>query len=194
MAATLDDLRAIERLVGALPPEKLAELANIPAIKQRLGKWQPNPGPQTDAYYSKADCLLFGGQPGGGKAVATNTDIPTPYGFTSMGEIEVGDQVIDRDGVPCNVVAKSDILYEETYRLVFSDGSEILAGADHQWITTTRVERQRALKCTEKWRARRRATRPRRGTGKRPDLALRNTAWAKPQNPPTSGIRTTQEI
>ena len=27
----------------------------------------PNLGPQTDAYHSKADCLLFGGEPGGGK-------------------------------------------------------------------------------------------------------------------------------
>ena len=31
-------------------------------------KWLPNPGPQTDAYFSEADCLLFGGEPGGGKS------------------------------------------------------------------------------------------------------------------------------
>lgn len=31
-------------------------------------KWLPNPGPQTDAYYSKADILLYGGEPGGGKS------------------------------------------------------------------------------------------------------------------------------
>lgn len=30
-------------------------------------KWQPNPGPQTDAYESEADVLLYGGEPGGGK-------------------------------------------------------------------------------------------------------------------------------
>lgn len=39
------------------------------ALKARGGlKWIPNPGPQTDAYYSKADCLLYGGEPGGGKS------------------------------------------------------------------------------------------------------------------------------
>jgi hypothetical protein len=31
-------------------------------------RWVPNPGPQTDAYFSKADVLLYGGEPGGGKS------------------------------------------------------------------------------------------------------------------------------
>jgi hypothetical protein len=29
-------------------------------------EWKPQPGPQTLAYYSEADDLLYGGQPGGG--------------------------------------------------------------------------------------------------------------------------------
>lgn len=31
-------------------------------------KWVPNPGPQTDAYFSEADEIFFGGQAGGGKS------------------------------------------------------------------------------------------------------------------------------
>lgn len=31
-------------------------------------KWVPTIGPQSDAYHSKADVLLFGGEPGGGKS------------------------------------------------------------------------------------------------------------------------------
>jgi hypothetical protein len=68
MTATAADLAALERLIGALPKEKIEELANLPGVKERLGKWQPNPGPQTEAYYSLADCLLYGGEPGGGKS------------------------------------------------------------------------------------------------------------------------------
>ena len=30
-------------------------------------RWVPSPGPQTEAYFSKADILLYGGEPGGGK-------------------------------------------------------------------------------------------------------------------------------
>ncbi len=48
--ATLADLQAIERLIGALPAEQKQALASLPQVQERLGKWQPNPGPQTKAY------------------------------------------------------------------------------------------------------------------------------------------------
>ncbi len=67
MTATLADLQALERLIGALPDDQRKALAALPAVQSRVGRWQPNPGPQTAAYYSKADVLLYGGQPGGGK-------------------------------------------------------------------------------------------------------------------------------
>ena len=67
-AATLADLQALERLIGSLPADKVKALAEIPAIKARLAKWQPNPGPQTAAYNCEADELLFGGEAGGGKS------------------------------------------------------------------------------------------------------------------------------
>src|SRR5690606_31599212 len=66
--ATVADLKALERLIEALPAESRRKLAEIPAIKARLSRWQPNPGPQTEAYYSEADELLYGGQAGGGKS------------------------------------------------------------------------------------------------------------------------------
>ena len=31
-------------------------------------RWVPNPGPQEQAYFSEADVLLYGGEPGGGKS------------------------------------------------------------------------------------------------------------------------------
>ena len=65
--ATLDDLRAVERLLGGLSPEALNKLTNLPPIKEKLKHWKPNPGPQTQAYYCEADELFYGGQAGGGK-------------------------------------------------------------------------------------------------------------------------------
>ena len=54
----------------AMPPEKLQKAAQHLALhKAKLGKkWTPNPGPQTDAYFSEAHVLLYGGEPGGGKS------------------------------------------------------------------------------------------------------------------------------
>jgi hypothetical protein len=56
--------------VTGLPPESRAQLAEkVLAAKEKAGrKWTPNPGPQTEAYFSQADCLLYGGEPGGGKS------------------------------------------------------------------------------------------------------------------------------
>lgn len=62
MATVLDDLLA---RVGGLPQEKVADL--IEASRSLDFRWTPNPGPQTDAYFSAADILLYGGQAGGGK-------------------------------------------------------------------------------------------------------------------------------
>jgi hypothetical protein len=52
----------------ALPKETQEQLANIALGATTSMKWKPNKGPQTDAYLSEADCLLYGGEPGGGKS------------------------------------------------------------------------------------------------------------------------------
>jgi hypothetical protein len=60
----LDELLA---RLNALPEEqrKAHQEETIEATKEL--KFIPNPGPQTEAYFSKADILLYGGEPGGGK-------------------------------------------------------------------------------------------------------------------------------
>ncbi len=69
-----------------------------------------------------------------GKQLALDTPIPTPTGWKQMGELTVGDQVFDETGHPCRVLALSDIDdTEQAYRLVFRDGSSIVAGERHLW-------------------------------------------------------------
>jgi len=53
--------------LGALP-EGARQRAEDEALEATRGRlWVPNPGPQTEAYFSEADELLYGGEPGGGK-------------------------------------------------------------------------------------------------------------------------------
>ena len=69
-----------------------------------------------------------------GKQLALDTLIPTPDGYTTMGEIAVGDTVFDENGNTCRVVAKSKPDFDEqAYRITFKDGQTIDAGARHQW-------------------------------------------------------------
>lgn len=73
---------------------------------------------------------------GNGKALALNTPIPTPVGWTTMGDLAPGDLVFGPDGRPCRVVATSGVMDDRPcYRLTFSDGDSIVADGEHLWRT-----------------------------------------------------------
>lgn len=60
----LDD---ILRRLSALPPEDREAVEQEALEATKTLKFIPSPGPQTEGYFCKADVLLFGGNPGGGK-------------------------------------------------------------------------------------------------------------------------------
>ncbi len=93
-------------------------------LDQMLAGLQPN------ALY------VIGARPAMGKALGLDTPLPTPGGWTTMGDVEVGDQVFDESGSPCNVTYKSPIFTDhECFEVEFDDGSVIVADAEHQWFT-----------------------------------------------------------
>ena len=67
------------------------------------------------------------------KALALDTPIATPSGWTTMGEVAVGDYVFDERGEPTRVLSKSPVWQSPTYRVTFSDGASLVACGDHQW-------------------------------------------------------------
>lgn len=76
---------------------------------------------------------------GSGKALALDTPLPTPTGWTTMGEVEVGDELLGRDGRPTRIVAATEVMVgRPCYDVVFSDGTVIRADARHEWLTRTR--------------------------------------------------------
>lgn len=86
--------------------------------------------------------ILFAGTSGAGKALALDTRIPTPDGFKLMGDLVAGDTVFGLDGKPCNVTAAHDVMYgHDCFRVAFSDGTSVVADADHLWATNTANDR-----------------------------------------------------
>jgi hypothetical protein len=84
------------------------------------------------------------GATGSGKLLKLSTPIPTPHGWTTMGELTVGDSVFGRDGKPCTVTYVSPIeSHPDLYRVSFSDGQEIYADKDHQWVVSSSYTRNR---------------------------------------------------
>ena len=65
-------LSDLEVMLGTMPKEKKQELVKLVQQSTEKAYFIPNVGPQSDAYFSEADILLFGGQPGGGKSALIN--------------------------------------------------------------------------------------------------------------------------
>jgi replicative DNA helicase len=87
--------------------------------------------------------VVIAARPAIGKALAFNTSLPTPTGWTTMGQVQVGDQLLGADGRPVTVTAATEVMLgRPCYEVVFDDQTSIVADAEHQWVTTTRADRR----------------------------------------------------
>ncbi|HZA10642.1 replicative DNA helicase, partial [Mycobacterium sp.] len=92
--------------------------------------------------------VIIAARPGVGKALALDTPLPTPDGWTTMGDVAVGDQLIGADGEPTRVVAATDVMLgRPCYDVEFSDGSAVVADAQHQWPTGYGMRTTVELRC-----------------------------------------------
>ncbi len=120
MELTIDELEAIGNRDGAMAgvPTGFAELDEL-----------------TNGLHG-GQMIILAARPAIGKALALDTVLPTPRGWTTMGAVAAGDELIGTDGRPVTVVAATDVLVDRPcYRLEFSDGSAIVADAMHEWLT-----------------------------------------------------------
>ena len=60
-----------------------------------------------------------------------------------MGDVAVGDLLLGADGRPTRVVAATEVMLgRPCYEVEFSDGTVIVADAEHQWLTADRAGRR----------------------------------------------------
>jgi replicative DNA helicase len=82
--------------------------------------------------------IVIAARPALGKALTLDTPLPTPAGWTTMGQVAVGDQLIGANGRPVNVVAATEVMNQRPcYEVTFSTGEVIVADGQHQWLTWT---------------------------------------------------------
>ena len=114
---------------------------------QRLEVWRNNPAKwaedhglfmwskQREVSQSVVDhqkTLVVTGN-GVGKATRLSEPLPTPTGWTTMGDLRVGDYVLDEQGKPTKVVAKSPVWNIPLVKVVFNDGAEVICPEAHEW-------------------------------------------------------------
>ncbi len=129
MEGTLDEIEAISSRGGAMVgvPTGFSDLDQL-----------------TNGLHG-GQMIVLAARPAVGKALALDTVLPTPSGWTTMGEVAVGDELIGADGQPTRVVAATDMMLgRPCYEVTFSDGTAIVADGEHQWVTETRASRRSA--------------------------------------------------
>jgi len=127
MQPTMDELEAIGSRGGSLSGVPTG-FADLDALTNGL-----HPG----------QFVVIAGRPGLGKALALDTPLPTPTGWTTMGQVAVGDHLLDADGRPTRVVGATGVMSDRPcFEVAFSDGTRVVADAQHEWLTHTRASRR----------------------------------------------------
>ena len=72
-------------------------------------------------------------QPGFGKAQPFSVKIPTPDGYTLMGDLKVGDYVLNQMGEPIKVLKIFDRGERYVWKITFADGRTALCDVEHLW-------------------------------------------------------------
>jgi len=129
MPGALDEIEAIGSRGGSLAGVPTG-FADLDALTNGL-----HPG----------QMIVIAARPAMGKALALDTPLPTPTGWTTMGQVQVGEELLGADGRPVSVVATTEVMTgRPCYEVVFDDQTSIVADAEHQWVTTTRADRRLA--------------------------------------------------
>lgn len=68
------------------------------------------------------------------KGLALDTLIPTPSGFTTIGELKVGDIIYNALGKETKVIAKSEIKHLPCYKITYQNGDSIVCDNEHRWF------------------------------------------------------------
>ncbi len=129
-------LRNFEGIEEIEPPEILADVLRD---YQRRGL----------DFLSYLSSFRFGGiladDMGLGKALPLHARVITPRGIRRFGDLQVGDDVMGRDGLPHKVIGVYPQGVLPAYRLTFSDGSSALSSDDHLWPVNSAVRKKRGL-------------------------------------------------
>lgn len=78
-----------------------------------------------------------------GRAQPLHSRVLTPAGWRTMGSLRIGDSVIGADGKPTAVVGVFPQGEKTVYRLTMTDGSSVLACAEHLWAVSTLEDKRR---------------------------------------------------
>lgn len=76
---------------------------------------------------------------GYGKMEPGSNILPTPHGYRTMKELQVGDKVFDRYGSATTITHKTEPIRQQCYKVKFGNGTEIIFGKNHNVLIVTSI-------------------------------------------------------
>lgn len=70
------------------------------------------------------------------KGLDVNTPIFTTDGWKTMGTVQVGDTVYDKEGKRTKVLHTSEVHHRNCYKITFNNNDTIIADNEHRWLIT----------------------------------------------------------
>lgn len=138
-----------DRMIDSALPKVLAGQAPLLDAEPEQTEWDAVELGNThfaEMLWSVQDLLPAGlgvlsAAPKVGKFQACDGLVLTPNGYRRMGDIQVGDSVVGRDGLPTKVVAVHPQGEMPIYRVSVSDHTSLEVGGDHLWLVQTKYDR-----------------------------------------------------
>ena len=131
-------LKVKEKLLIEASAQSTGDL-NLPGFNVELFPYQ-----RAGVIYAKErKRTIIGDEMGLGKAQPHFAELPTPTGWRTMGDIQVGDMVFDEKGTPTEVEGKYPQGLKPIYRIEFTDGSSTFSCDEHLWNVRTPLQKWR---------------------------------------------------
>jgi len=129
--------RKVRNLVDSEVYKEVFPELGLQTDSKAAGRWNTNKGGDYfaigvgGAVTGKGADILIIDDP---HALTLDTEVPTPKGFKTIQELEVGDFVYGPDGKATRVIDKSEVWHNrEVYEITTSDGEVIKCDGGHLW-------------------------------------------------------------
>ena len=137
------DLRALseeelDEALSQLTPKQAEEILYTWELWARPNQLEP-----VQLRDGEKDFFLYVAGRGSGKDTKNSTPILTHNrGWTTIGEIEIGDYVYAWDGTPTKVIDTYSPPKRALVEFTFSDGATLTTSVEHEWVTWTHRDRK----------------------------------------------------
>lgn len=118
------------------PQVTIAKKSNTLATLEEIQAKGSMSSTMLDYIKAAVDCnmtIILSGGTGAGKALHKDTPIPTPTGFKTVEELNVGDIIFDEKGEETKIEVKYSPNDPISYELTFNNGEKVKASAGHLW-------------------------------------------------------------